>query len=110
MAMRAGAESAVSEHLSKSCHDQTRITLQAHARTLNQLRAACDQSWNTAAGRLHEIAVFTARSAPGAAAMPVIGFVRRDVQAGPASDRTVHPLLNRRFRFRRIASNLGIRA
>jgi hypothetical protein len=76
---------------------------------LNLLRSICDQSWNAAAGRLHEIAVFTARSASGAAAMPVIGFVRGDAQA-PASDRTVHSLLNRRFRFRRIASNRGIRA
>jgi hypothetical protein len=61
-------------------------------------------------GRLHEIAVFTARSASGAAAMPVTGVVRGDLQVGPASDRAVHSLLDRRFRFRRIASNRGIRA
>ena len=61
-------------------------------------------------GRLHEIAVFTARGASGAAAMPVIGLVRGDVQVAPAASRAQHSLLNRRFRLRRIASNRGIRA
>jgi hypothetical protein len=61
-------------------------------------------------GRLHEIAVFTARSASGAVAMPVIGVVRGAMQVAPATVRTVDSPLNRRFRFRRIASTRGIRA
>jgi len=75
---------------------------------LNQPRSACDQSQRYRTGRLHEIAVFTARSASGAAAMPVIGVVRSEMLMGPATDRAQRALLNRRFR--RLSSNRGIRA
>jgi hypothetical protein len=42
--------------------------------------------------------------------MPVIDIFRGELQAGPATGRAPHALTNRRFGFRRISSNRGIRA